>query len=392
MHPELWTIPGIGFHIRAYGFAIAVGFALALWIAVRRAKRVGADPATITSLALIGAIFGIIGCRAMHYLHYAWGALRTGQLGVGEAMTAKGGGEIVGGIVLAVLSAVVYLAVRRKSIGLYLDIVFPPMILAMGIGRIGCLMFGCCWGGVCATPAGAAELPWAIRFPYGSPAYMREWSEGQIKVPAVLLWHPPKAERAFPIPREAFADHDIDGNTALERFVLTAEKANAAHHADPDSAETKRLMEEMKQAAAALGRKVDALEVYAVLHLQDLAARGTPMTWSALRALAAQQHSRYVHPAQLYDAIACTLIFFVLSAIFWRRRHPGMVVAWGMILYGINRPLQEMIRGDNPHDTFGLTISQFMSLTILAGGIVLALVLVRSKRTVPSPAVRSAES
>lgn len=377
MHPELWTIPGVGFHIRAYGLAIAVGIALALWIAVRRARRVGADVSTLTSMALIGVVFGIIGCRVMHYAHYAWESLRSGELSVGRMVTATGGGEIVGGIVLAVLSAVVYLAVRRKPIGLYLDLVFPPMILAMGIGRIGCLLAGCCWGGVCEAPAGGKGLAWAVQFPYGSPAYLRAWDDGKLTVPEPLVWSPPKSAKPYPIPPEVLAEVNIDGDTALAHFVAVAEKAKAAHKADPEAAETRKLEAEMQQALAAAGGRVDPNAVWAVLHLRDLREKGTPMTWAELRTLAAQQHSRWVHPAQLYDAIACTLMFFVLSAIFWRRRRPGMVVAWGMILYGINRVLQEMIRGDNPHDTFGLTISQFMSLAILAAGVVVAVVLMR---------------
>lgn len=377
MHPEIWTIPGTGFHIRSYGLAIVVGIVLAMWIALRRARRVGADPAAIVSMTLIGAVFGILGCRGMYYVHYWADAMRRGNIGVREVVTATSGGEIVGGMILAVLSAIVYLAVRRKPIGLYLDIVFPPMILAMGIGRVGCFFVGCCWGGACEGPAGGRELAWAVRFPYGSPPYERAWAEGRLTAPEALLWLPPKAERATPIPREVLADFEVDDNPALTRFAVVAEEAAAARKTDPDSPEAKRLADALADASKALGRKAAPAEVYAVLHLRDLQARGMAMSWADLRALAAQQHSRWVHPAQLYDAIACTLIFFVLSAIFWRRRRPGMVVAWGMMLYGLNRALQEAIRGDNPHDTFGFTISQFISLGILAGGIVLAVVLLR---------------
>jgi phosphatidylglycerol:prolipoprotein diacylglycerol transferase len=379
VHPEIWTIPGIGFHIRSYGATIAVGILLALWIGMRRARRVGADPSTITSLCLVGVLFGILGCRVMHFVHHSGDALRSGDIGVREVVTATSGGEIVGGIILAVLGAIVYLAVRRKSIGLYLDIAFPPMILAMGVGRVGCFLFGCCWGGVCETPGGARALPWAVQFPYGSPPHERAWADGRSDVPEALMWQPPKADSATPIPREVLQEYEIDGNEALQTWVLTAEKAAAAHKADPESAEAKSLAEELTRSTRALGRKARPEEVFAVLHLRALRLGGTPMSWTELRALAAQQHSHWVHPAQLYDAIACTLIFVVLSAIFWRRRQPGMVVAWGMILYGVNRVLQEMIRGDNPHDTFGLTISQFMSLAIVAGGIVIAVVLTRRR-------------
>lgn len=383
MHPDIWTVPGIGYHIRSYGLCIAIGIVLALWISVRRAQRVGADGSTVTSMALIGIAFGILGCRIMHYVHHGWSALKSGAIGIEQVVTATGGGEIVGGIVLAVASAIAYLALRRKPIGLYLDIVFPPMLLAMGIGRVGCFLFGCCWGGQCATGAGEAALPWAVRFPYGSPAYVRAWSDGKLEVPAALLWHPPRSEQPFPIPAEVLNHFDVDNQPELEAFVLAAERAQAAQKADPEGAEARKLKSEFELAGRTLGRKAAPAEVYAVLHLRDLRDKGTPHTWAELRTLAAGERSPWVHPAQLYDAIACALIFLVLSAIFYRRRRSGMVVAWGMILYGINRPLQEIIRGDNPRDTFGLTISQFMSLAILAGGIVLVVLLLRRDRPAP---------
>jgi len=41
-------------------------------------------------------------------------------------------------------------------------------MLGLGIGRIGCFLSGCCYG---AT----ANVPWAIRFPYGSDAYVEQF-------------------------------------------------------------------------------------------------------------------------------------------------------------------------------------------------------------------------
>ncbi len=41
-------------------------------------------------------------------------------------------------------------------------------------GRLGCLMNGCCYGGVCEMP-----LP-TVRFPSGSPVYMEQLESGRI--------------------------------------------------------------------------------------------------------------------------------------------------------------------------------------------------------------------
>ncbi len=378
VHPHLWTVPGIGFPIRTWGFMVAVGIAVAVVISWRRAKRRGLDPGAITSIAIIGVVAGVVGCRAMHYLHHFGRQLFSGEMKVTEVITATGGGEILGGVVLAVLCVIAYLRIYRLPIGEYLDIGIPPMLLAMGIGRIGCIAFGCCWGGVCETGAHARALPWAIQFPYGSPAYLRHVGQGDITVPDALIWKDPETHERAPIPRAVLQGVDVDRDPGLLDWAGKMRTLAVLKQQGAPADEVAEAEQAAKHAAEGLSRP-SAVDVAAAAHLAQLADAhpdGAP-TWADLRTLAARQHSRWVHPAQLYDAISLTLLFFVLSAIHRRRRRAGMVVAWAMMLYPINRVLQEMIRGDNPHDVFGLTISQFSSLLILLAGVALALVLRR---------------
>ncbi len=95
-----------------------------------------------------------------------------------------------------------------------------------------------------------------------------------------------------------------------------------------------------------------------------------------IRAIGRNQKSQWVHPTQVYDLVSLSLMFMVLSVMFYRSKRHGVVISWTLILYGVNRFCLEMLRGDNPHDVIGLTISQFMSLVILAIGLIyLALVI-----------------
>ena len=110
-----------------------------------------------------------------------------------------------------------------------------------------------------------------------------------------------------------------------------------------------------------------------------------------LRSIATAQHTLWVHPTQVYDAISLTLMFLVLSAVLHRRRRHGMVIAWTMLLYPVSRFVQEMLRADNPHDVAGLTVSQFLSLVLFGLGLVYMFVLIRllperSPRTDAAPA------
>mgnify|MGYP000665943926 CR=1 FL=1 len=73
----------------------------------------------------------------------------------------------------------------------------------------------------------------------------------------------------------------------------------------------------------------------------------------------------------LCGACAVVLIMaFLLNAVFYRRQRQGLVTGLFFLLYPIMRFLEEIIRSDNPHDVIGLTISQFVSLTIFIGGII----------------------
>ena len=115
----------------------------------------------------------------------------------------KGGLEVYGGFITVVVAVLVYLWAWRHSIRWYLDIVAPSAALGMAIGRIGCFLNGCCFGGVC-------DLPWAVRFPYGSPAQYEQWLDRDpgAGLPQELLVFSPKGVYAdgaavFPISRES---------------------------------------------------------------------------------------------------------------------------------------------------------------------------------------------
>ena len=62
------------------------------------------------------------------------------------------------------------------------------------------------------------------------------------------------------------------------------------------------------------------------------------------------------------------LISAVLSAFFYYRKRHGAVIGLMFIMYPVPRALLELIRVDNPYDVGGLTISQFVSVSMLIGG------------------------
>ena len=51
------------------------------------------------------------------------------------------------------------------------DLIAPSMLLGLALGRVGCLLNGCCYGGPC-------DLPWKVTFPWNSPVHQHEAEEG----------------------------------------------------------------------------------------------------------------------------------------------------------------------------------------------------------------------
>lgn len=81
--------------------------------------------------------------------------------------------------------------------------------------------------------------------------------------------------------------------------------------------------------------------------------------------------SRPVHPTQLYSTVGCVIITLLLMAYFPVRRRDGQVFALLMIAYPIHRFLVEWLRADEGSIVLGMTISQTLSVVILAAGLIL---------------------
>ncbi len=86
----------------------------------------------------------------------------------------------------------------------------------------------------------------------------------------------------------------------------------------------------------------------------------------------AADHSLPIHPTQLYSALDGFLLVFLLSAFYPLRKRDGEVMALLMIAYSLSRFLIERLRDDDGVFLLGMTVSQVISVAILAGGLGLA--------------------
>jgi len=390
MHPELITLPG-GLSIKTYGFCLMVGFLTAVWFAMRRATRVKASADRVLDIAFICLAGGVGGARIFYVIHYwnpQFATAKNKFLAVVDI--TSGGLEFLGGFLGAVLGVMLYcyvwcpLVLKTKiSLRLYLDIMAPSCLWGLAFGRIGCFFNGCCFGGLCAvgaTTAGGHALranhPWAVRFPYGSPAFLRHWEDRQVTVPAELLVTAPDVRQPIPIPA-AELTMPIEKRERPIRAYQDATKAyKLALAKDPDGKETKKLArvaERAKAALKALQPKIAFSQAAMRFPSRLVPTRRTSLT--ELQDLAASTRSVAVHPTQLYSSIQAMLLSGVLSTVFYRRKRHGVVIGLLLLLYPIQRTILELIRADNPHDIAGLTISQSVGVALFVSAIVYFVIL-----------------
>ncbi|MBT6660233.1 MAG: prolipoprotein diacylglyceryl transferase [Verrucomicrobia bacterium] len=153
-----------GFAIYWYGILVAGGFMAGLWTASRRCVLDKLDGKAISDLGVGIIIAGMLGARAMHVVTY-WDALYAGKP-LWQVLDFRGGGLVFyGGFIGAALAVILYTRFHGKQpLWKIADAFAPSIPLGHALGRLGCLMYGCCFGAAC-------DLPWAVQFPAYSPAY-----------------------------------------------------------------------------------------------------------------------------------------------------------------------------------------------------------------------------
>ncbi len=358
MHPVIFRIPGIGWEVPGYGLALMVGFLASIMWAVRRAERSGGNPDVILNAGFLALFGGVIGARAMYVVHYWYEFANRGSLGRmiwGIVDVRQGGLEVYGGFITVVILVLLYLWLSKNSIRWYLDIIAPSAALGMAVGRIGCFLNGCCWGGL-------AELPWSMRFPFGSPPSVDQWQKHDpgAGIPQQLIVFGEgtysNGTVATPLPRESLRLSDREIAAARNYVELKHQIARTF-----DLQQRQKLEQEKK--------KLPEPDPRAVAMQEQMVKYG--MTADQLRQLARDYPSQWVHPAQLYSTLNLGLLALLLSILYWRRTRDGQVILTLLLIEPWTRWLLELVRADNPIDVGGtLTISQFLGICLSVAGLI----------------------
>jgi phosphatidylglycerol:prolipoprotein diacylglycerol transferase len=388
MQPVIFTVPWINMAVPGYGLMLMLAFLGSIAWAARRAAKSGANPDVILNCGFVALVAGILGARIM-FVARRWDAFAAagGPLDIAFAIlnVTRGGLEYYGGFIGATVCVVLYLVLWKHSLRWYMDIIAPSAAMGLAIGRLGCFLNGCCWGGVC-------DLPWAVSFPYGSSPMVEQWRDGLpgMALRQELIYRDDRGILA-PLSREAIEADDAELAAAQRAHSAAArlrgvrsllghatdanERAELQRKAAQLEAELAEARKEFGQRHSAVGCGHAPAEHQHVDVLRQMERYG--VTAGQLRSWAERQRSLRVHPTQLYSTVAAGVLALLLAAVYWRRRRDGQVLCLLLVLEPPARFLIEDLRVDNPVDTLWvLTISQGIALGLTVVGL-LGLVALR---------------
>ena len=147
--PVAFTIGSIA--VRWYGIMVALAIlTVVLWAAreVKRGANISYD--TLFTAALVGIPSGVILARLLHVIDgWEYYSQHPGQIIGGGGLTAYG--AVLG----AALGIWIYSRFSQFQFSYFTDVVAPGIILSQAVGRVGCILNGCCYGL-------ETSLPWSV--------------------------------------------------------------------------------------------------------------------------------------------------------------------------------------------------------------------------------------
>ena len=181
VHPQFDPIAldlskiGLPIAIHWYGLTYLVGFALFLFLAVRRSRlpqyaATGWTRRDVEDLLFYGVMGTVIGGRLGYVLFYKPAFYAANPLEIFAVW--KGGMAFHGGLLGVIVALALFARMRKRPFLEVTDLVAPCVPTGFAAGRIGNFINGELWGRF-----SSADLPWGMVFPQSGSALPRHPSQ-----------------------------------------------------------------------------------------------------------------------------------------------------------------------------------------------------------------------
>lgn len=330
-----------GLAIQGYGVCMLIAMVSGVGLCLYRCYQIGLDSDKFLSLTFWMIVIGIIGARLFYVIQKFDNFARVASKDLlFEMVNMTSGGLVVyGSLIGGVVAAAVFMWLNKMPWRTVIDVLAPGMVLGLAIGRIGCLMNGCCYGGVC-EPGDPG-----IYFPAGSPPYIEQLTSGEL-----LGIRGSFDEESYLVS----VDSVDEGSVAAKQGIVAGDSVRIfLNHNDKGDVR-------LRAAKGGLDLTLDT-----VLDRPEQQPIFIPVASLPARSLRTQ-------PTQIYSAMTASLLCIFLWFYWPYRKRPGEVFALMCLIYPVCRFLLEMIRTDEK-GAFGtpFTVSQLVSFGLFSAGLAL---------------------
>ena len=169
MHRILFELPFVRLPVYAYGTMLYLSLLVGWMLTLHLAERDGIPRRLARICFLVTAVAALLGARLL-FVVTNLDAMR-GISGIFDV--ASGGLVAYGGFLGGLAGAMACCRVAKVPFLVWADCAVPSLCTGLALTRIGCLLAGCDYGA-------PSQLPWAVRFPPGSPAFEAHVAQGRI--------------------------------------------------------------------------------------------------------------------------------------------------------------------------------------------------------------------
>ena len=248
-------------------------------------------------------------------------------------------------------------------------------MLGLAIGRIGCFLNGCCYGGVCA-------LPWAVAFPQQSPPFERQMNRADAAGNQLFLHGMAFSDQAAGLGGPAVIDKVQPGSAAARAGLQANEQILEIDRQSATDAKPVQVFPSKRREGPGEGTvsQDDSLSA-AEMALLSVSGEGTRIIVRTEQQMPSRCNGKSRPPtSRRKKACRCIRRSFIVRSMHcyyvsccWPTSHFGGTTArrWrcSFILHPLARFLVEAIRTDEPKQYFGMSISQVGSLVFVAAAL-----------------------